>query len=186
MSLPATLKVRAFLSDYLPSEVLNLNYTLKKLSTPLVSIPGGIFDSGIFDSNELYIDIVTNLCPVLTETISSESLANINTKRCKHASFVIKDVGYIIGGVGGEDNVTYLNTVEKYDPVLDTWTYVASMNTTRASHASFVLKDEGYVVGGEENNYSTSSVEKYNPTSNTWTYVASIQLERYHHSSLVS
>ena len=62
----------------------------------------------------------------------------------------------------------YLNTVEKYDPVLNTWTYVATMQTTRESATAFVIDGKAYVAGGFGDSVTLNTVETYDPVSNSW------------------
>jgi hypothetical protein len=50
----------------------------------------------------------------------------------------------VIYALGGHDGGTRLNTVEQYDPGLNTWTAVAPMSTVRSYHAAAVLDALGH------------------------------------------
>ena len=76
-----------------------------------------------------------------------------------------------------------LNTVEKYDPVENTWFYVESMQTTRRYHAAFVIGGKGYAIGGVSSSAILNTVEKYDPVLNKWTYVASLSDNLWGHTA---
>ena len=52
--------------------------------------------------------------------------------------------------VGGQDGVSCLNFVERYDPQLNKWTKVASMSTRRLGVGVAVLGGYLYAVGGSD------------------------------------
>ncbi|EFX61730.1 hypothetical protein DAPPUDRAFT_121093, partial [Daphnia pulex] len=85
--------------------------------------------------------------------------------------------GYLYD-VGGQDGVSCLNYVERYDPKENKWSEVASMNTRRLVVAVAVLGGFLYAVSGSDDQIplNTSgrddatelwSAESYNPNTNT-------------------
>jgi len=82
---------------------------------------------------------------------------------------------YVIGGGNG----TALSDVERYDPVLDSWTTLAPMPTARAGAVAAVIDNGIFVIGGRLSTSGPCSggpyvgtVEKYDIDTNTWTTVA--------------
>ena len=67
--------------------------------------------------------------------------------------------------VGGQDGVSCLNFVERYDPQLNKWTKVASMSTRRLGVGVAVLGGYLYAVGGSDGtsplNTGKISFQKY-------------------------
>jgi len=85
------------------------------------------------------------------------------TARRNHASCVVNDKIYVIGGYNG----SYLDSVEEYDPATDTWTTKTVMPTARSDHACAVVNSKIYVFGGYNGAY-LDTVEEYNPATNSW------------------
>lgn len=97
--------------------------------------------------------------------------------------FSLVAVNSFIYALGGGDckNMTMLNSVERYDPSLDTWTEVASMTYSRARLSAVAHNNSIYVFGGaqymkkmEKNlvlSDFTDKVEQYNVATNSWTTV---------------
>ncbi len=73
--------------------------------------------------------------------------------------------------VGGQDGVSCLNIVDKYDPVGNKWSRVASMSTKRLGVAVVVLGGFLYAVGGSDGVSPLNSVEKYDPKTNRFAIV---------------
>ena len=79
-----------------------------------------------------------------------------------------------------------LKSVEKYDPVLNKWDYVADMNITRYAYAACVLQDKIYVVGGfDSKNYLVKEVERYDPSCDKWIIVDIIEDKLCNHALVV-
>lgn len=80
---------------------------------------------------------------------------------------------YVIGGcesrIGG-----YLDVVERYDLLQDTWSSVTSMNHKRTDAGVGVLNGKIFAIGGQNERGVLSSVESYDPESLTWTLVCKI------------
>jgi len=73
----------------------------------------------------------------------------------------VSQLFYILGylyAVGGHDGITYLKTVEKYDPETNAWTSVASMGARRGGVGVATLGGCLYATGGYDgtSNLNTS------------------------------
>jgi hypothetical protein len=75
--------------------------------------------------------------------------------------------GAAIGGklqiIGGRNGNTYLNTVEAYDPLTNSWSNRASMPTGRASFGVGAISGFLYAVGGRDIGSALSTNERYAP-----------------------
>jgi len=78
-----------------------------------------------------------------------------------------------------------LDTVECYNPSLDTWTPVAKLSVGRRGAGVAVLDGVLYAVGGNNGPNILSSVEAYRPSTGVWTTVAAMNLPRKHAGSIV-
>ncbi|KAK2719707.1 hypothetical protein QYM36_005253 [Artemia franciscana] len=56
----------------------------------------------------------------------------------------------LLYAVGGQDGVSCLNVVERYDPKENKWSKVACMNTRRLGVAVAVLGNYLYAIGGSD------------------------------------
>ena len=73
-----------------------------------------------------------------------------------------------IFAIGGYDNFAK-NTVEKYDPIENTWTALTSLSEKRTGLSTGLLGDQLYVFGGKNLVGSTlSSVEVYDLLTEQW------------------
>ena len=82
--------------------------------------------------------------------------------------------------VGGQDGVSCLNIVERYDPKENRWTRVASMSTRRLGVAVAVLNNFLYAVGGSDGTSPLNTVEHYDPVTNHWKAMPSMGTRRKH------
>src|SRR5215472_1208044 len=87
--------------------------------------------------------------------------------------------------IGGGNSGTALSDVERYDPVLDSWTTLAPMPTARAGAAAAVIDDGIFVIGGRLSTSGPCSggpyvgtVEKYDVDTGTWSTVAPLPSPR--------
>jgi hypothetical protein len=75
--------------------------------------------------------------------------------------------GAVVGGrlhvIGGRDGGTYLNTVEAYDPVADSWAARPAMPTPRSALGVGVINQLLYAVGGGNNGSVFAINERYTP-----------------------
>ncbi|RXM31857.1 Kelch-like protein 20, partial [Acipenser ruthenus] len=101
------------------------------------------------------------------------------TSTCRTSVGVAVLGGYLYA-VGGQDGVSCLNIVERYDPKENKWTRVASMSTRRLGVAVAVLGGFLYAVGGSDGTSPLNTVERYNPQENRWHTVAPMGTRRKH------
>ena len=87
-------------------------------------------------------------------------------------------LNYLSCLLGGNDGASCLNTMERYDPVADSWTCLAPMNTRRSTHDVTVIDGTLYAVGGNDGSSSLNTIEKYDPETNKWTSVVSMSTRR--------
>jgi len=87
--------------------------------------------------------------------------------------------------IGGGNSGTALSDVERYDPVLDSWTTLAPMPTARAGAVAAVIDDGIFVIGGRQSTSGPCSggpyvgnVERYDIDTNTWSTVAPLPSPR--------
>ncbi|XP_078372070.1 kelch-like protein 21 [Oculina patagonica] len=79
-------------------------------------------------------------------------------------------------------NVTFDCTVERYDPLVDSWAAVKSFAGEKLYSHTAVVSFQGflYVIGGRGNTgVHTDCVHRYNPDTNLWQEVAPISFARY-------
>jgi kelch-like protein 8 len=77
-------------------------------------------------------------------------------------------VGQYLYAVGGFDDSSPLNSIERYDPVTNQWTYVASMNTCRGGVGAGAMGERIWAVGGHNGSQYLGSMESYNPVEDVW------------------
>ena len=88
----------------------------------------------------------------------------------------IDDKLYVVGGYSSGGN--RLKSVERYDPVTNTWEAVAEMSTQRKMPCVAVLDGMLYAMGGHNGTNYLSSVERFDPATNTWEAAAAMSIER--------
>jgi len=87
-----------------------------------------------------------------------------------------------MNAVGGSSGKKVLNSVEKYDPDTDDWTYVSSMHFKRRKHAACVINGKIIVVGGtSDTGQPVHEIECYNPSIDEWCIVGKIEIELENH-----
>ena len=73
-----------------------------------------------------------------------------------------------------------VDVVEKYDPVLDTWTKCKSMNNCRGGHALISYFGRLIAIGGMNNFMSTcQDSEWYNEVTDEWTLMSQTNMPRF-------
>ena len=111
----------------------------------------------------------------------------MNVSRVGFAATECQGCIYVSGGYDGSKNMNVLNTMEKYHPDEQKWTYIKpAMTIERYYHAACVMRGKLYIVGGwNQQNKPEQSVRSYCPTSNTWETADHIEQELVHHSLVV-
>ncbi|XP_035267910.1 influenza virus NS1A-binding protein homolog A isoform X1 [Anguilla anguilla] len=80
---------------------------------------------------------------------------------------------------GGYNREECLRTVERYDPKLNRWTFIAPMRTPRARFQMAVLMGQLYVMGGSNGQSDELSCgETYDPRADEWTQVPELRTNR--------
>jgi len=72
----------------------------------------------------------------------------MNKPRCNFTAISCSNYIYAIGG--RSNNTSATNTVEKYNPCSNNWTYTADMWFEKSDHAACVMDGKIYVVGGRD------------------------------------
>ena len=96
-----------------------------------------------------------------------DNMANMQNKRCYVSSAVLNGDLYAIGGYNG---IQRHKTVERYDPILNSWNTVAPMNHIRSDGCAVGYESTNtiYAIGGFNGEDIHDSVEIYYPTRNQW------------------
>ncbi|OXU20525.1 hypothetical protein TSAR_016816 [Trichomalopsis sarcophagae] len=124
---------------------------------------GGYNESAYLTSIECY-DPSSDTWTILNATMKEN--------RYYFGMSVLNNKIYICGG--RSTDAAALNTVEVYDPKLNTCEYVASMNTPRRGLMLVTYMGKLWAIGGFDGMDALSSVELYEPETNTWSYGASL------------
>ena len=97
-----------------------------------------------------------------TNTFQFKEVANMKMARNYAACTVFE--GKVVVSGGYTDNSDTLNSVEIYDHLDDTWTYMPSMIENRMGHKSVGGRRKIFVIGGQ----MTSTCEVFDASSNTF------------------
>ena len=140
-------------------------------------LDGKLYAVGGHDNDDGYLSSVERYDPALD---AWESVASMSTARDFHGVAVLDSKLYAVGGyktyavTGGDNNVSHLSSVERYDPGTDAWEAVAPLTLARFGAGVAASKGKLYAVGG----YGLSSVERYDPATNAWEAVAPMAAAR--------
>jgi len=85
--------------------------------------------------------------------------------------------GYIYS-LGGHNGHNYLNSVERYDRITNTWQQVAPMSAKRYCMVAAVLGGYVYALGGYDGSNYLPTCERYCSQSNMWTQVCPMNVKR--------
>lgn len=90
---------------------------------------------------------------------SWSQLSYLNNARKSHSSIVFKGFIYVFGGHDGQN---YINSVERYDWVNDTWTVMKPMSEAKALVGlQLTHDDEGVIICGGFNGSKLNVIEEY-------------------------
>ena len=103
------------------------------------------------------------------------TVAPMSKRRCGVGVGVLNQQIYAIGGHDGQ---SYLNSVERFDPVANQWFSDVAPTTTRTSVGVAVLDEYLYAVGGQDGVSCLNIVEKYDLQANKWSRVAPMTSKR--------
>jgi N-acetylneuraminic acid mutarotase len=89
------------------------------------------------------------------------------THRASTAACVIDGRIYVLGGY---DTTAYLNTMEVFDPALNSWSRPVTSGrfTPRRGLCVGVVNDKIYAIGGYDGVKALSTFEMFDPTTNAW------------------
>ncbi|XP_041731757.2 kelch-like protein 33 [Coregonus clupeaformis] len=108
-----------------------------------------------------------------------ERMADMQEKRCNFSVVVLDEIIYAIGGY--IDPETNLDSVERYCPNTDSWSFAQPLDMTLSCHASTLLDGEIFISGGFDCRYQCLvSMSLYHPERGT-TYLAEMSQPRAHH-----
>merc|ERR1712136_700520 len=98
-----------------------------------------------------------------------ESVSPMMGARRGCAAAVLGGQLYVVGGEAGESlGMKAVDAVERYDPVVGSWTAVTPMPTRRARCAAAVVNDVLYVVGGQVSGQAAGTFESYSLLEDSW------------------
>jgi len=146
------------------------------------AVNGNIYAIGGVDSNNFVSSVTEQYSPA---TNAWSTKAPMPTALSGLASSATSSLIYVIGGWNGS---AVVNTVEVYNPTLDSWSTItaASMPTARNRLTSSLTSSLTgtttttliYAIGGSNGSAVLNTVEAYNPASNTWSTKAPMPTAR--------
>lgn len=81
--------------------------------------------------------------------------------------------------VGGMDSSKGANSVECFDPRLNTWRFVTNMSIRRQQFGVAILEGKIYIVGGRDGLKTLNSVECFEPKTQTWCFMPPVTTHRH-------
>lgn len=107
-----------------------------------------------------------------------EILAGMQEKRCSFSVVVLDGKIYAIGGCCDPD---YLESVEQYCPVSNSWSFACPLDLPLGAHVAKVTRGQIFVSGGmSDNNQCLASMFVYHPETGS-TYLANMVTPRAYH-----
>lgn len=112
---------------------------------------------------------------------------NMSQQRENHTATLLPNGQVLIAGGFDIDNYYgYLNSVELYDPLTDTWTGADQLNSRRVDHTATLLPSgKVLVAGGTTTTGQLSYAEVYDPDTDAWHFAQSMMDERAKHAALL-
>jgi N-acetylneuraminic acid mutarotase len=87
--------------------------------------------------------------------------------RLRTVSFVIDGLAYVTDGADNTGDFTMM----RYNPVSDSWTYMADQNYSRQYSVAFSLKGKGYTaIGSSTGGTGSPESHEYDPITNQWSH----------------
>ena len=130
-----------------------------------MALDGRIYAIG--GDNGSFLGLVEEYDPVL-DTWTTK--APMRMARGYLAAAALNGKIYAVGGYNGSypDPSAYLNVVEEYDPITNSWSYKAPMLLPKANHTVCAVNGKIYATSGVNNYQPSSGVEEYDPNSDFW------------------
>ncbi|XP_020609401.1 actin-binding protein IPP-like [Orbicella faveolata] len=111
------------------------------------------------------------------QTCDSFTTAQLSFARSGHA---VASIGGLIYAIGGENDSLIYDTVECYDPALNSWSLVAPLTAPRVACGVCVVEDFMFVIGGWVGSEIAENVERYDPDLDRWDIVGKVETKRFH------
>ncbi|XP_008298460.1 uncharacterized protein LOC103371026 [Stegastes partitus] len=107
-----------------------------------------------------------------------EGLANMQENRCSFSVVVLDGKIHAIGGHCEPDDI---DSVERYCPTTNTWSFTRPLDLPLSGHVAKVAQGQIFVSGGQNNDYlCLASMFLYHPETGS-TYLANMSKPRAHH-----
>ncbi|XP_055354127.1 influenza virus NS1A-binding protein-like [Paramacrobiotus metropolitanus] len=117
-----------------------------------------------------------------------EAVAPMQTARSGHGVAVLNNSIYALGGSRSNSMGRYesTDTVERYDPLTNTWTSVAPLQVPLSCFASVAYNGQLYIFGGGTgNDQTTRFVFRYDPLADQWRKLTNMPTARRRCSACV-
>ncbi|XP_013388624.1 kelch-like protein 12 [Lingula anatina] len=127
-----------------------------------------VYIAGGFNKDKVVLNNVLRYEKVLDKWIR---VASMNTPRARHGMTTLDGVMYVLGGYDGQARV---DTVEKYCPETNTWSFVQSLGVAVSRCQAVGFNGFLYVAGGvvDPSNQCTEMFQRYNPRIDQWETLA--------------
>lgn len=111
------------------------------------------------------------------QTCDSFTTAQMSFARSGHA---VASIGGLIYAIGGENDSLIYDTVECYDPALNSWSLVAPLMAPRVACGVCVVEDFMFVIGGWVGAEIAEDIERYDAELDRWEVVGKVETKRFH------
>ena len=91
----------------------------------------------------------------------------------------VASIGGLIYAIGGANDPLMYDTVECYDPLLNSWSVVAPLTATRVACGVCVVEDFIFVMGGWVGSEMVENIERYDPDLDQWVFVGKVETKRF-------
>ena len=168
--LMAFMSVVSFAEETTPTWEAKKSMSVARWDLGTATVNGKIYAIGGSDLSKS-LNLVEEYDP-LTDTWTTK--APMKTPRSAFATAVYDGKIYVIGGYAGADshhpNNSYLNSVEMYDPVQDSWTKKANYPIAISGVKLATVNNKIYAIG--------NGVREYDKNTDTWSIKKSMQIAR--------
>ena len=86
--------------------------------------------------------------------------------------------GDYLYAIGGFDDSSPLDSVERYNPNTNQWVYVAALSICRGGVGAGAMGTRIWAVGGHNGSQYLNSMESYDPVTDTWEMIAPMETFR--------
>jgi len=151
--------------------------TATQLTNGQILIAGGVSNSGVVNSAELY---------ALASQIFAANANPMNVARWLHTATLLNDGTVLIAGGSELANKETLDSAEIYDPVAGTFTLLPStLNTARVGHTATLLSNgQVLIVGGYDPTTGIiSDSELYDPIAQVFIDLGDTNTPRFRHTA---